>query len=174
MTAAAIQSAIFEKFGHQSLLVVPNYTPHRWFECDVLRVTKAGYAEEFEIKLSVADFKADAKKGPDEREKAFRATWRPEEFDGRTKHERLAAGDPFGPSRFWFAVPDTLAGKIEIPAWAGLMVFRSYGTRALGSVAIKAPRLHRSFCPTKVTDHARTVFYWRYWNLKRGQKEGAA
>jgi outer membrane autotransporter protein len=41
---------------------MPNYTPKNWFECDVMAVTKAGYLEEYEIKLSASDFKADSKK----------------------------------------------------------------------------------------------------------------
>jgi len=32
------------------------------FECDILEITKSGYSYEYEVKISVSDFKADSKK----------------------------------------------------------------------------------------------------------------
>jgi len=78
MTSKQIQHALFDQFGNASKLMIPNYTPAHWFECDLIRVTKAGYLEEFEIKISVADFKADAKKGPSERDKQYYQSFDPE------------------------------------------------------------------------------------------------
>jgi hypothetical protein len=43
-------------------LMVPNYTPDRWFECDMFAITKSGYFHEFEIKLTVDDFRQDSNK----------------------------------------------------------------------------------------------------------------
>lgn len=178
MNSAAIQSAIFDQFGAQSALVVPNYTPMGWYECDVLRVTKAGFADEYEIKVSVADFKADAKKGPDQHQRDIYAAAtreRQAKMEIRTKHERLAAGDPKGPCRFWFAVPEDLAPHLEIPAWAGLVFFRrGYGGILRMSTAKKAPTLHRERIEPAVIEHARGVFYWRFWNLRRGMNKEAA
>jgi len=184
MTAKDIQHALFAKFGNSSRLMIPNYTPENWFECDLFRVTKAGYAEEFEIKLSVADFKADAKKGPDDNDRLLHELlpdnhWRKQKFDGRTKHERLSAGDPLGPIRFWFAMPEVVAAKVEIPVWAGLVTFREHrehgpimnSTWKECATFKRAPQLHRACCRGTIKDHALGVFYWRYWNLRQGYKE---
>lgn len=62
ITELDIQIALWKDLQSSRDLVMPNYTPKKWFECDVMAVTKAGYLEEYEIKLSASDFKADAKK----------------------------------------------------------------------------------------------------------------
>jgi hypothetical protein len=176
MNARKIQALLFSEFGNKSALMVPNYTPAGWFECDMWRVTKAGYGEEFEIKLSVADFRKDSLKGPDEHMKKWILTY-PEgsktrqSFDPRTKHERLAAGAPPCPCRFWFVMPDEVAAKVEIPHWAGLIHVREHRGRVHLHKHQPAPQLHRAAVDQKITDHARSVFYWRYWKLRNGQPE---
>ena len=56
-----IQKKLYHRlFGNR--LVLPNFTPNGWFECDIWVLTKSGYGREYEIKLTVSDFKADAKK----------------------------------------------------------------------------------------------------------------
>lgn len=71
------------------------------FESDFIRVTKSGYSSEFEIKLSVSDFNADAKKGS----------------VGNTKHDQLQAGKLA--NSFYFVMPQEIADKVVIPGWAG-------------------------------------------------------
>lgn len=182
MKAKQIQQALFEKFGNSSLLMVPNYSPFHWFECDMMRVTKGCFMEEFEIKLSVADFKADALKGPSQHEINIRqhlpeGHYLKKDFNPLSKHERLAQGDAFGPRRFWFCMPEEISSKVEIPVWAGLISFRPFGKRVRFSLHgpgfKRAPNLHRHCIPIKVTDHARSVFYWRYWSLRNNLKEEA-
>ena len=167
MNATTLQCALYDRFGRQSELMVPNYTPASWYEADVLRITDSGYMEEFEIKLTLADFKVDALKGTDPRLKyatreSLGATYKP------TKHERLAAGDSGGPCRFWFVVPEDLAAKLEIPTWAGLLTARPWGkgARLAYQPLKKAPQLHRQKADPKILEHAKSVFYYRYWNLK--------
>lgn len=161
MTERTIQDALWADLTYQKGygLVVPNYTPHRWHECDIFAVTKAALGVEFEIKISRSDFKADSAKVE--------------------KHNRLALADPFGPSRFFYVVPDGMVAVEEIPAWAGLIYARRWSSEyhspriALRTVKA-APKLHRTYVPAKVTDHARGVFYWRFWNLRRGLPETAS
>ncbi len=52
-----VADGIIRYFGKQ-----PNRTWEKLHECDILKVTKAGYATEYEIKISKSDFKADFKK----------------------------------------------------------------------------------------------------------------
>lgn len=183
MTSKDIQRALFGRIGSQSQLMIPNYTPNHWFESDMIRVTNSGYMEEYEIKISVADFKIDCRKGPSERDKQFFLSFSPESstyknFDPRTKHERLASGDARGPCRFFFAMPEDMAAKVEIPEWAGLVTFREnqYGIcmnrmDEETNTYKKPKQLHKGKVCEKMMDHARGVFYFRYWNLRNGMKE---
>ncbi len=63
LTAADIEIAVMEYLGIRANLIVPNV---HWglflHECDLLVITKAGYAWEIEIKVSKADLIADKKK----------------------------------------------------------------------------------------------------------------
>lgn len=182
MTAKQIQHALYAQFGQQSQMMIPNYTPRHWFEADMIRITKSGFMDEFEIKVSVSDFKADALKGSSEYELRRWQHLTPEQLasrglDTRTKHERLAAGDTRGPCRFWFAVPEELLTKLEIPEWAGVVTFRPWGKIARmngphGAGRFKqAPKRHRERAEASILEHARSVFYYRYWNIRQGQEE---
>lgn len=137
--------------------VLPNYTPAGWYECDVFEITKAGYFREYEVKLTRADFKADAEK----RHNGWRAAL-------TTKHE--AMGDPRGPSQFWFVTPKGLVTLDDVPAWAGLIILIDRGTdrpwhNRFGPLQVKAaPKLHRQKVGDDVRAHARGVTYWRYLN----------
>lgn len=175
MNERTIQNALFPwlAFERGYLLSCPNYTPPRWFECDLWAVTKAGFAVEFEVKVSVADFRADAKKGPDERERQRYDLAKPERqanWEIRTKHQRLAAQDPRGPSRFFFVTPPGLLDGQPIPPWAGWITISD---RLRPTVIRDAPKLHRTKAEPKTIEHCRSVFYHRYWNLRRRQPEGA-
>ena len=58
-----IELAVSAYFGYRQNLIVPNISWGLWIhECDLLVVTKAGYAIEIEIKISRADIKKDALK----------------------------------------------------------------------------------------------------------------
>ncbi len=142
MTERQLQQLIFYKRHAACRLVLPNYTPGGWFECDVFAVTKAGYGVEFEIKVTAADFKRDAEK--------------------TSKHELLAARSERAPSRFWYVVPSGLTSPL-LPEYAGLMTFN--GNRI--AIARDAPRLHSALVPENTLSHALSVCYWRYWRERR-------
>lgn len=64
ITSADIQKILVQcQFPYRRWLVVPNVS---WgmmpWECDLLAMSKSGYLHEIEIKVSVADLRADAKK----------------------------------------------------------------------------------------------------------------
>ena len=65
MTARDIQRRLLFDL-YRTSTVIPNYTPRRWWECDVWEITKAGYFREYEIKVSRADLLGDLKR-PDKR-----------------------------------------------------------------------------------------------------------
>lgn len=146
-------------------LLVPNYTPDGWHECDLWGVTKSGYAHEFEIKISVSDFKADANKREGTKVRATvneegKRVWR--RGQGRNKHERLYDCDPLGPVIFTYLVPEGLVRAEDVPEYAGLMYVLA--GRYAKLVPVKEPmRRHKVVVPEAVVERAKNVFYYRYW-----------
>lgn len=147
---------------------LPRYTPRRWWECDVFELTAAGYFREYEIKLTLADFRADAHKrqcGRDARGR--RSVLQPPE----EKHRLLARRVAHGPTRFWFVTPEGLVPRAELPEWAGLLELRDRGAgwqphHRWGVLeVVRAPTLHRRACDPRVAEHARGVCYWRMHHL---------
>jgi hypothetical protein len=171
LTAASITNWLMRTRWRQAF-VLPNYTPARWWECDVFEVTKAGYFREYEIKVSRADFFADA--GKDKRDYHTEGEWwknrKPGEIIGpliRNKHERLAAADPCGPVSFWYVVPDGLLKAEELPPWAGL-IYLVPGRHRIPDerVVREAPRLHRQKLDEQILVAAKAVCYWRFHRLR--------
>jgi hypothetical protein len=160
MTAIQIQRRILRDHYRQSF-VLPNYTPRGWWECDVFQITKAGYFVEYEIKLSLADFKADADK-----RKSPRWQFNGEFSTARNKHEDLKARSPLGPSRFYYVAPAGLLPTNMIPEWAGLIEAREskHEIPFVGEIK-KAPRLHSQKPEPSIVEHAKGVCYWRMHGL---------
>jgi hypothetical protein len=116
-------------------------------------VTKAGYAHEFEIKITRADFKADFKK---------------------PKHELYATGALFMPHpwrkgqsleipcRFWFVTAKGIVTLEDIPAYAGWM--EQTGSHL--KIMRPAPQLHKN----KISDAYRIQLLesmmHRYWQAR--------
>lgn len=156
-----IATVLRERF--QRSFTIPNYTPLEWWECDVFEVTKAGYFREYEVKLSKADFRADAKKLKE------RWSWRAGDGLSKTmgnKHELLASHDTRGPVQFWFVSTEGLIPKEEVPEWAGLIEvnFNERMGRWYEHEVKAAPRLHNQKVNDKITTHARGVCYYRLVN----------
>lgn len=164
--------------------VLPNYTPSDWFECDVFELTKADYMREYEVKISRADFFADAKK-----ERLIRDTgrWEPMPeaeakypghqryvFDMERKHTLLASGDTRGPVHFWYVTPKGLIQQHELPVWAGLIEIEDRGGeesilwRLVEREVVPAPKLHKSKASDDVRHHALGVCYWRMHEALKG------
>lgn len=150
MNARLIQRRLMMDFGKRSF-VIPNYTPARWFESDIFEITKAGYFREYEVKMTRADFKADALKYSQK----------------GNKHWMLLNGSVDGPTEFYFVCPEGLIDRSEIPSWAGFFVARplTSGKAIYVQRLIKAPRLHRKKLDSEIERHAHGVCYWRYVDL---------
>ena len=136
-------------------------------------MTAAGFFREYEVKLTIGDFKADRKKAEarviwDDRGR-FKTYGR-----GRTKHEYLADGHRLGPSQFWYVTPPGLVAlepmpKLDpaavLPEWAGLFEVWHNGRFWEATERKKAKRLHREKLRPAVVDHARTIPYYRMHSL---------
>ncbi len=147
---------------------LPNYTPPHWWECDVFERTPADYFNEYEVKLTVADFRRDV-------EKSREVYQKPNEWDKprviEKKHELLAAADPRAPSRFFYVTPEGLLNDVTLPEWAGWieMVASVAGNNRVTyyeRLRKKAPRIH-SVKMTANHDHHRGTCYFRF---HRGRK----
>lgn len=151
---------------------LPNFTPGKWWECDVFEITKAGYFREYEVKVSRGDFFADAKKDKER----WPHGWAPgaQKLVER-KHDLLAAGDVRGPSAFYYVTPKGMVEPHELPVWAGLIhvelipAYRESGVlqpaRIVEREITKAPRLHRQKLAESVRLDALRTCYWRLLNI---------
>lgn len=143
-------------------LFLPTYTPRNWWECDGFELTESGYFREYELKLSVADFRADAKK-------CRIAGWRePNAGQREVKHHLLAAGDVRGPVEFYYVTPVGLLKPESLPAWAGLIELHDRGPghrpswRWIVVTKVKAPRLHSSKADPKLRSDVLKCCYYRF------------
>jgi hypothetical protein len=121
---------LFEK-GHSP--IAPNFMTYNLHECDIISVTKDNYTYEYEIKVSLADFKADFRKV--------------------IKHECLAKGKGVivhqGKRKgqithlicnyFYYVCPACLIEEYMVPEYAGL-IWVHYDGRI--EYKKQAPRLH--------------------------------
>lgn len=139
---AVLMRWIMEEKHHEYIL--PNSNQFFSWEADLLSVTKAGLIHEFEIKLNIYDFKADAKK---------------------YKHYKIGY-QTYSPAYFWYATYDF---EIDPPEKAGwINITKTESTINYGwTVTIKkeAPRLNNwKVTPQKVEQIAR-ILSWRLCNI---------
>jgi len=159
MTEGQVQLAIYWR-RRSARLVMPNYTPAGWWECDMFVVMRSGYWHEFEIKLTATDLRADEQKVRQGRACFYTGRSPPK----RWKYSQLAAGDPKGPSRFTYVVPQALAEE-KFPDWAGIMhANQNENGKIYLEEVRRPPALHRHKVDQRVIEHARGVCYYRMWN----------
>lgn len=145
-----MQEAILREYIPNSISIRNITLADSDWECDLLRVTRAGYATEFEIKRSVQDFRADFNK-------TVAGT-------GMAKHDAYSSEDRvflkggrrevFRPAHFFFVVPEGLLDGVSIPGHCGLIECRvqelpfSRGRHCVSVIKKRAPRLKN---PTRIT-----------------------
>jgi|CXWL01.1.fsa_nt_gi hypothetical protein len=147
------------------------------FESDMLIVRPSKWAIEIEIKISLADFKADFNKG-----KSPENNWSKEH---RGKHDHLEHGEPRMkkngwfmdrdyseriPHRcrqFYFAVPFELVEKVQplLPSHAGLIgISKSYVGNTCYPTIVEAPKLKaRKYTEAELNDLYRSCYY-KHWD----------
>lgn len=166
ITAKDITDSFYWRNNTRFTTILPNTYPKGWFEADILAITNAHYFYEYEIKLSVSDFNADAKKSiTNGYEKDGDGKW--QQLPPKTKHEMLAEGNKNGPSKFWFVMPENMIPKEDIPVFAGLIYVKDYSSDGCVSIRLdetkKAPRLHSQKISESSLDRIRKNLYFRYW-----------
>lgn len=151
-TEQSIQKALRYKILSPSSVkyFTENLNVYDW-ESDVLKITKSGYAYEFEIKISRADFKNDFK-------------------HKKKKHNLLEQKEGNIPNYFYYVVPTDLIKEDEIPEYAGLIyidatIFGSGKPYYSFNEIRKAPKLHSN----KIDEHNLKLvdkFYYNYIHWK--------
>lgn len=108
----------FQNTGYE--IVLPNFY-FGPYEMDVFRRMKNGYINEYEIKISRADFKKDFEKSHKKFHQEFKnGTFSIYDHDVVLKHEEFSKGKGV-PNKFWFVVPEGLISIDEVPDYAGLI-----------------------------------------------------
>lgn len=151
-TEGEIQRALNLEYLSNPKFLVHNLYVFGW-ESDYLAKTAAGYWYEVEIKISLADFKADFKK--------------------TQKHNALRnrgwVGREAVPNYFSYCVPKPLMDKVRplLPDYAGLIGVSEYGHLIIDKAP---PKLH----PIKIEDSDLNLvdkFYYNWKEEKRKNRE---
>ena len=124
----AVGCKLFEA-GHTPICA--NFQTMALHECDIISVNSNGFLSEFEIKVSVSDFKADFKK------KAKHQTLQHGPFAKVTKNGELTH---YACSYFYYVCPACLIREDMVPAYAGLIWVHANGRV---DTKIQAPLLHK-------------------------------
>ena len=147
VTEKTIQAVLMEwAMSNKHECVVPNTRQVFSWEADLLSITKAGLIHEYEIKVSRADFRADAHK--------TRKHW--------------LVQNASGPSYFWYATFDGF--EIEPPSYAGwlrIIERENMPGNFLVRVMKSAPRLHTDKITPRRQAQVMRSLTWRLVNLYR-------
>ena len=144
-----IQEILYKdcNFKKSHKIFCPNVFAYEW-ESDFIAVTRAAFVIEYEIKISLSDFRLDFKK-----------------YD---KHSILKTGmDKEGkaflrPNFFWYAAPENVIPIQEIPKYAGFITVRG---REI-NVVRKAPSLHRDKITQPLAVKILKSFQYKYWDMR--------
>ena len=162
-------NVIYHRIRSSVLAAAPRYTPPTWWECDVYAVSKALFTTEYEVKLSRADFLADAKKRRRKYERVG-GVWSDRH---EQKHQSVQDGE--GTNRFYYVVPLGLLSLDDIPSWAGLIELTNRCGRNgwvywHPGVVKRAPSLHRTKVTLDVVQQMHMVLAHRFWWMRMFKK----
>lgn len=196
MTERDLQNSIWRyTMMRQHTHLCPNVCCYAW-ESDFISVTKAGYVHEYECKITLSDFRADAKKtdkhqvlqngfrDPSEYEKLIieqaieneKRGWPRRPMEWLTPENKVIGTRP---NYFWYVCPEGLIQLEDVPKHAGLIYAnqRSWKHGGAGAelrhmtVLKAAPLLHKEHITEKITNHIIRSFGFKYWNLRMNRSE---
>lgn len=123
-------------------------------EADVLRITKSGYIQEYEVKVSRKDFFKDKEK---------KIMFHPKTY---TKHEALVS-NLLPINQFYFVMTRELAEELknDIPPFAGVvnMIKDLDKYHYYFNIFKKAPKLGRPKADLQFKYDIAKKFYYKYW-----------
>ena len=125
--------------------IIPNSNQFFSWEADLISVTKSDLVHEFEIKLNIYDYRADAKK---------------------SKHARLGR-DFASPAYFWYATYDFEITPPDNAGW--ILITKDNKNGWVVSVKKDAPMLNRWKIDQRRRDQITRLLSWRLANFYENQ-----
>jgi hypothetical protein len=157
MTEYDVQYAIIHHWQNSGNMFIPNLCSG-YGEMDVLRLTKAGYAYEFEVKISRSDFKADIKKT--HKHHCYSVVFE-KKTDAWIEHN----GKKGIPNYFAYVAPKGIIPVELVPEYAGLYEFDE--STGLIITVKTPPRIHnekqKDFWETKALQSLHAKYLYHYW-----------
>ncbi len=152
LTAKDITAGIFKHFHKKSKWIIESIYLLFDSESDVVTMSKARYITEYEVKVTLSDFKRDMAK----RYKMGRVS--------EDKHFALSSGKT-GIKHFYFCGPKDMIPLELIPKHAGLMEFWEQGGGVMYRIVKKAPTLvNATKASLKMEKKIITSMKWKYMN----------
>lgn len=156
ITEQQIIDSLFNRFSDGYKYQVQNAFIYIGWESDFFTLSKSGLQIEVEVKTTKSDYKAD-----------FKKKTKHKVLEGKILEDSEARGRNFknriGPHKFFYAVPEGMIKKEEVPTYAGLI----YVTNGGAYITKQAPVLHKN---QNTWEKVKTVlldkFYWNERNLK--------
>lgn len=167
LTEYDLQYAIIQNWNRSGNFFCPNISSG-FGEMDVLRLTRSGYAYEFEVKISRADFRADKKKEYKHKNYSDMFNKIPLTGIGRYSVENV-------PNYFYYVAPKGIIPVDEVPAYAGLYEIKENPLWLNYLDCIKvAPLIHKEKYPDVwraiMLNSLNAKYFYHYWfKLKKEQ-----
>ena len=141
------------------------------FESDLLILRDSGTVIEYEVKLSVADYKADFKKQTRDHKHAKDSSLN-KLYSGRdaiSRHRYLLNKE--GANMFYYVAPRHVFDEIQVPEWAGKIEARPsrYKNHAYTSILRQAKKLHKKKADDKLEHKILRSIYYKYWKYFANQ-----
>jgi hypothetical protein len=178
-TEFEIQNYLYRYLGRR-LTIFPNIDVITGYEADIIAVSRAGYAYEYEIKTSLSDFRADLKKLAKHATLSGKVirTGNPYSFDrsdiyipeslADTKYKwHYRCYPDLRPKQFWYVISGFELTEKDVPEYAGLIDLSD------GYKRIKqAPNLESKKVGQERINHAINNMLYRYWNMRISLPQG--
>lgn len=149
-----VQHVLYSAYSQRRHEYITPNTTLFGFESDLITVTPAGFAYEFEIKLTRADYQADTKKH------AKHMAYANAKHNPRKRERNVA------PNAFYYVTPENLLENLIIPEHAGHIEVIVPNGRAQIRLRKKAPHLHHHKLPETQLQYLARGLMIRYWNTK--------
>lgn len=157
ITANQAIHSVWSEWAKSCQIAAPNGYFYTW-ESDLLMISKTGFATEYEVKLSVQDFKRDVDK---------KGNWK----NGVqiSKYASLYRG--LGPNRFFYVFPNGLIHPDQVPEWAGIIEIISYRYGEKDQYEYISPSitrqpkwLHKNKVDQSLIQKVQTCLYYKVFN----------
>lgn len=147
-------------------LLIPNMSTG-WGEADVLMLSKAGYATEYEVKISRSDFAADKKKVLKHETylKIFNRSpfeW----WDGRPREKRGI------PNYFVYVVPGYFNVRtLNIPEYAGLWIVKDGHVESIKAPPVIHKEKFKEYWTARIAHSFNAKYFYHYFRKKDSVRE---